>query len=239
MKTILRFLAIPALASALAASAGDITGTVTLSGTPPPEKVIDQVKDNADCNKLHADAPMKTRFYVVWPKGGLAGVVLTLKGAAGGPAGEAAAPAVLDQAGCEYTPYIIAIQTNQKLSVKNSDPVMHNVHPTPKAPGNKEDNKAQFPNGADVSFKFPTAESFLRFKCDVHPWMFAYVTVVDSPYFAVSDKDGAFKIANVPPGKYTIEAIHRKASEGKPVTKEIEVKADGATIDFTLEVPKS
>ena len=65
--------------------------------------------------------------------------------------------------------------------------------------------------------------------------MFAYVTVVDSPYFAVTGKDGTFKIANVPPGTYTLEAAHRKAGK---VTKQVEVKDANVTVDFTLEVPK-
>jgi hypothetical protein len=68
--------------------------------------------------------------------------------------------------------------------------------------------------------------------------MFSYVTVVDNPYFAVTDKDGKYKIANVPPGKYTVAAIHRKANPKKPVAKEIEVKANGAVLDFSIEVPK-
>ena len=48
--------------------------------------------------------------------------------------------------------------------------------------------------------------TLLSFKCDVHPWMFAYVCVSEHPCFAVSGKDGTFKIKDVPPGKYTLEA---------------------------------
>jgi len=228
---------VPVLAAGLqVASAGDITGTITLNGTPPPEQPNAQIAENADCGKMHTE-PVTTHFYVVGANKGLADVVVTLKGGTAKSTGESAPPLVLDQKGCEYIPYIAAVQTNQKIVAKNSDPVMHNVHPTPTADGNKEQNKAQMPGGADVSFSFPTAEKFLRFKCDVHGWMYAYVTVVDSPYFAVSGKDGSFKIANVPPGKYTLEAQHRKASGGKPVTKEIEVKDSGAVVDVTLDAP--
>ena len=142
----------------------------------------------------------------------------------------------MDQRGCEYLPYVMAIQTNQKLLVKNSDPVMHNIHPTPAAPGNKEENRAQVAGSPDLTFTFPTAENFLRLKCDVHPWMFAYVSVVDHPYFAVSDKSGKYTIKNVPNGKYTIEAYHRKAAPASaPATKEVEVKGGDVTADFTLE----
>jgi hypothetical protein len=147
---------------------------------------------------------------------------------------------VLDQKGCEYIPYISAVQTGQKVLIKSSDPFLHNVHIDPATEGNasKAKNQAQMAGGPDISVSFPAPEDFLRIKCDVHPWMLSYVTVVDNPYYAVTDKDGKFKIANVPPGKYTVEAIHRKANPKAPVAKEIEVKADGAKLDFTIEVPK-
>jgi hypothetical protein len=129
----------------------------------------------------------------------------------------------------------MAVQTGQKIMVKNSDPVMHNVHTTPTVDGNKEMNKAQMMGSPDITFAFTAPEEFLRFKCDVHPWMFAYVTVVDNPYFAVTDKDGKFTIKNVPDGKYTVEIKHRKAGT---TTKEVEVKGGSVTADLTLSVPK-
>ena len=216
------------------ANAADITGKITLKGTPPPEREITDMAGNADCSKLHT-APVKTQHYVVVANGELANVVVSLKGLSGKSTGESATPAVLDQKGCEYVPQIFAIQTNQKLIVKNSDPVLHNIHTTPlSTSGNKEENKPQTAQGPDLSFVFSKPEPFLRFKCDVHQWMYAWVTVFDHPYFAVSGKDGTFKIANVPPGKYTLEAAHRKAAPNGE-TKEIEVKDQGVTVDFTLE----
>ena len=217
------------------ASAGEIVGTVTLNGTPPAEKLITPLKEDPTCGKLHTDTP-STRFYVVGPNKELADVVVMLKGISGKSTGASAPPAVIDQKGCEYTPQILAVQTGQKVVVKNSDPVLHNVHTTPTVSGNKEENHAQMPNGADLTFTFTAPENFLRFKCDVHQWMFSWVTVVDHPWFAVTGKDGSFKISNVPPGKYTVSALHRKAAPAG-VDKEIEVK-DGAPakVDFALEV---
>jgi plastocyanin len=233
MKNIAHLTFIATLTAGLsAATAGDITGTITLKGTPPPEKDITPLKEDATCGKLHATMPV-TRWYVVGGKGELADVVIYLKGVTGKSTGASAPPVMIDQKGCEYIPSIVAAQTGQKITIKNSDPVLHNVHTTPTATGNKEENKAQMPGGADLNFSFPTAENFLRFKCDVHPWMFAWVTVVDSPYYGVSGKDGSFKIANVPPGKYTLEAVHRKLGT---VTKDVEVTGDGAKADLTLEV---
>ena len=213
------------------AAAGEITGTVSLKGTPPKEKDITPLKDDPNCGKLHTDMPT-THFYVVNASGKLADVVLFLKDAKGS-GGATPAPVALDQKGCEYTPQILAVQTGQKIVVKNSDPVMHNVHDLPTVAGNKEDNQAQMPGAPELSFSFTKPEMFLKFKCDVHPWMFAWVSVFDHPYFAVSDKDGSFKISDVPAGKYTLEAVHRKAGS---TTQEIEVK-DGAPakVDLTLE----
>jgi plastocyanin len=223
-----------ALAAALqVASAADITGTVTLKGTPPKEKEITPVMEDANCSKLHSSAPT-THFYVVGAKGELADVIVSLQGVSGKSTGASAPPMMLDQKGCEYVPSIFAVQTDQKIMIKNSDPVLHNVHTVPAdGSGNKDKNEAQLPNGPDLTFSFPKPEPFLKFKCDVHQWMFAWISVFDHPYFAVSGKDGTFKIANVPPGKYKIQAAHRKAGV---VTQEIEVKeGEPAKADFTLE----
>src|SRR5258708_38499187 len=84
------------------ASAGDIPGTITLKGTPPKEKDITPLKDDATCGKFHTDMPT-THFYVVGPKGELADVVVSIQGPGiGGKSGAAVPPAVLDQRGCEY-----------------------------------------------------------------------------------------------------------------------------------------
>lgn len=227
------------LAVVTQATAGDITGTVTLNGTPPAEKPITPLKEDAICGKFYTEMPM-TRFYVVGPGKELADTIVLLKGVTGKAAAE---PVVLDQKNCLYTPQILAIQTGQKLVVKNSDPMpvaMHNVHMNPTAPANQAANAAnmnvaQMAGAPDLTVTFPAAENFLKFQCDVHTWMFAWVTVVDSPYFALTGKDGKFTIKNVPPGKYTISALHRKAAPAG-VDKPIEVAADGAKADFVLEV---
>lgn len=228
-----RVLCALALSSAtFAAQAADVTGTITLKGTPPAEKPITPLKADPTCGKLHADTPT-TRFYVVGQGGSLADVVVSLEGVSAKSTGASQKPVVLDQKGCEYIPAILALQTGQTLTVKNSDPVLHNVHATPDPKlGNKEKNLAQLPKGPDLTFSFDKPEPFLRFKCDVHPWMFAWISVFDHPYFSVSGKDGTFKIANVPPGKYKLVANHRKAGQ---TTQEIEVK-DGEDAKVALSL---
>lgn len=206
------------------AAAGDVTGKISLKGTPPPEKDIAM---DPTCGKLHDGKKVTTRFYVS-EGGGLGDCVVYLEGAKGGTATK---EVVIDQKGCEYTPYISSVQVNQTIRVLNSDPVLHNVHTTPAVDGNPEQNKAQLPKGAPLDFKFPKAEKFLRFKCDVHPWMFSYVSVFEHGFHAVSAKDGSFKITGVPDGKYKLVVEHRK---GGKVEKDIEVKG-GAKADLTIE----
>jgi plastocyanin len=230
---LLTIIAIALGASFQSLRAADISGTIMLKGTPPAEKPIDK---SADKNCGTSTPPATTHHYVVGPKGELANAVISLKGMEGKSTGASAAPEVMDQKHCEYNPVILAVQTGQKIAVKNSDPTLHNVHAVPTVAGNSEKNQAQAPNAPDLMFSFPKAENFLKFQCDVHNWMLSWVSVFDHPYFAVSDKDGKYTIKNVPDGKYTLVVMHRKAAPASaPVTKEIEVKGGNVTEDFTLE----
>jgi hypothetical protein len=216
------------------AFAGDITGKVTLKGVPKPE--VDIPLD-ANCGKLHPSG-LKTRLYVVGANGELADVFVYIKDGLSGKTFPAPAePALLDQKGCEYVPYVSGLQAKQKLIVQNSDPLLHNVHILPAVAGNKESNQAQMQGSKPLQYAFDNPEIFLMFKCEVHPWMYSYVSVVDHPFYAVTGKDGTFTIKNVPPGKYTVEAVHRKTHpNGKGISQEVNVGGDGAKVDFVVEL---
>jgi len=214
-------------------SAADITGKVTLKGTPPPEKEL-PVADGF-CGPDSKGKTFKGRVFRTGADAGLADVVIYLKEAPAGGAAAAAQPKVLDQHGCQYEPYILAVQVNEPIVVKNTDPVLHNVHTRPTNPANKEQNLAQMAKGPDLSFKFAGAEQFLRVECNVHPYMVSYISVFDHPYFAVTDKDGNFTIKNVPKGNYTVVAAHRRAGAKE---EKVAVADGNAKADFALEVPK-
>src|SRR3954452_14602475 len=142
MKKVCLFTTLALLCVSLSLRAGDISGTVTLKGTPPKEADIKAAKEDANCGKLQGDTVPTTHHYIVGKNGELANCVVALKGAPAGSKGDAAAPLVLDQHKCAYTPQILACQTGQKITIKNSDPVMHNVRTVPMA-GNKDMNNAQ------------------------------------------------------------------------------------------------
>lgn len=211
--------------------AADIYGTITCHGTPPPEVPIAPLKNDPICGPHYKEMPT-THFYKVDAQGGFGDVVVSLAGIHGKSTGPKAAPLVIDQKDCEYVPYVSACQTGQKILVKNSDPTPHSVHTTPEKRGNQSTIAMQMANGPDVELSFDVPENFLRFKCDVHVWMFAYVSVFDHPWFSVSGKDGHYRIHDVPAGQYSVVAMHRKAGTLK---KTVKVKDQDVKLDFVFE----
>jgi len=231
---------VAAMGSWQAALAGDISGKVTLKGTPIPEKAIEF---NDTCGPL-AHAVKTTRWYVVGADNGLADVFVYIS--KGLPAGQKypvpSTPVDIDQTGCMYYPYVVGAMVGQPVRFKNDDPFMHNVHGMPKVDGNTEFNVAEPSQGDINDTKFTSSitkpEVLVKVKCDVHPWMFCYVGVQDNPYFAVTDKDGKFTIHDVPAGTYTLTAYHLKTHGASPgVTQDVTVGSAAVTADFTVEAP--
>lgn len=217
-------------ASAITVSAGDVTGKVSFKGTQPPERPLPLDPNcGAFFTKANPGKKPTTRFYAVGKNGGLGDVLVQIKGLKGGPA--ASGKLEINQKGCEYIPYVSACRVGQTISIKNSDGVLHNVHPIPAVSGNKEYNKAQMPMGPPLSFVYNKPEEFLKFKCDVHPWMYAYVSVLDHGYFSVTDAKGKFSIKGVPDGTYELTAKHRKIGS---VSQQVTVKDGEISADFTL-----
>jgi uncharacterized protein (DUF2141 family) len=121
----------------------------------------------------------------------------------------------------------------QQLDILNSDGTLHNIHALPKV--NKEFNKAMPRSKKQMSVKFDKVEAPFKVKCDVHPWMGAFLGVFAHPYFAVTDDSGSFTIAGLPPGKYVVEAWHEKLGTQ---TADLTVDDSGATQNFTFTKPK-
>ena len=218
------------------APAADVTGKVTLKGTPPPEKAI---AFTDECGPLHP-TNLTTRHYVVGKDNGLKNVfVYVSKGCEGKTYPVPSEAVELDQTKCNYQPYILGIMAGQKIRIKNSDPILHNIDAKPVVPGNEEFNIAQSSQGQVNEKTFAKPEVLVRIKCDVHPWMFAFIGVRDNPYFAITDADGNFKIPNLPPGDYTLTAYHQKSQGAGPgISQAIKVEGDKAvTANFTVEVP--
>ena len=137
---------------------------------------------------------------------------------------------VIDQKSLVFQPHVTAVQVGTTVDFLNSDSVAHNVFWT-SIGGNKKlsHNMGTWPKGDRKSFKFDTPGA-VPILCNVHPEMSAYLVVVPTPYFAVSDQTGVYKIENVPDGSYTVIAWHEGAkNQSKPVSVSGDTKAD-----FTL-----
>ncbi len=210
-----------------------VAGSVKFDGKQPRARPIDMAGADAKCVELHGGKRLKPETVVVNDNGTLRNVFVWVKsGAEGWSFPPADADAQLDQKGCWYHPHVQGMRKGQSLSIKTSDPTAHNVHGYAKV--NRPFNRSQ-PAGADnvtITMKRDEASPPMKVKCDIHPWMNAYVAVVPHPYFAVTGADGAFELPNLPPGTYTIEAWHEKY-DAMEQTITLGDK-DAQTIDFTF-----
>jgi hypothetical protein len=219
-----------ATGGAAPAAAGDasISWKITYDGTvPPPEKV--KLSADPKCAEMHKEGLEKQPIKV--KDGGLANVFVYVKS---GPIGSYPAPtqpAEIDQEGCDYKPHIVAMQTGQPLKIRNSDDTLHNIHPRPTV--NAEFNIGQPRKGMESTKTFDKKEVMFPVGCDVHPWMRAYISVLDHPFYTVTKEDGSFEIKGLPAGEYEIEAYHEKL---KTMSKKISVKGgESAKVDFAFK----
>jgi plastocyanin len=211
-----------ALAAPAAAAPAVIQGRVRYLGKPPA-RTLDRA---ADPSCTPAKVPAED---VVVSDGGLRDVHVRLVLGKPGKAKAPKAKVVVRQVGCAYRPRVVGAIAGQTLVVENGDPTMHNVHAY--AAEETAFNRSQ-PKGATPIEHALAAPGLVTLKCDVHPWMRAFVAITDHPWFAVTGADGGYAIAGVPPGTYTLEAYHPTlGTKAKPV-----VVAPGkpAAVDFVF-----
>ncbi len=123
------------------------------------------------------------------------------------PVGPVPASAVeVDQRACIYLPRVVAVRAMQEVIFINSDPIFHNVKAITRE--NTTFNLAMPLEGQRLSRRFHRPEIFLETKCSVHPWMGAYIAVMEHPFFSVTNRNGRFEIPKLPAGKYTLEFWH-------------------------------
>ena len=172
------------LATAFLAAAG---GVVAAPAPPAPSGAPSAVRGTVSVKGVKSNAD----------------VVVTLE-APGLKLAPPAEPLRIDQKGFRFIPHVLVIETGSTIRFLNNDPEPHNVY----SPEGRY-NLGTWPTGdtKDYTFKKPGIYSQL---CNIHPDMLAYVVVVDTPHFAVTDATGAFLIRNVPPGKYRLIAWHEK-----------------------------
>ncbi|MGH9758663.1 MAG: carboxypeptidase regulatory-like domain-containing protein [Candidatus Acidiferrales bacterium] len=199
--------AAPRASAADSTGSATITGRVVLEGPAPAPRMIDMSGEPA-CRAAHP-APVDFPDVVTGEQGALANVVVYIKSGLGNESfGAPRTPVTLDQKGCLYEPHVVALMTNQVLSIRNDDPTIHNVHLL--AHLNRPWNKSEPSGVPPLQETFDRPELAMPLVCNVHPWMHGFIFVFANPYFQVTTRSGEFTLRNLPPGAYTIEAWQEK-----------------------------
>ena len=219
--------AAPAESPVDAATAGNVAGMVTFTGTAPMMAEINMGSE-ASCASKHSTPPTEEGF-VGGADGGLANVFVYVKeGLESLSFPTPTSAVVLNQDGCMYSPHVLGAQAGQDITLRNSDGILHNINASPTE--NRPFNVSQ-PVNMDTNRTFPVAEVMIPVRCDVHGWMTAYVGIVDHPYFAVSGSDGSVSLDGLPPGDYVIEAWHEQLGT---MTSNVTVTT-GGTAEISFE----
>lgn len=204
--------------AALADGWGGVSGQVVINGAVPEPVLLHKkgapVKDAEVCavadtysEDVVADKDSK----------GLANVFIYLSKAPKAIHPDLKAPTeksvLMDQKACAFLPHAMIVRAGQSVEVISSDAVAHNTHTFPiKNQGQNLVVAPNTPKGSGVMIDCKVGERLpIQVKCDYHPWMLGYWLIVDHPYAAVTDKEGKFKIENLPVGEHECVIWHETA----------------------------
>jgi plastocyanin len=202
---------------------GTISGTVKFKGNAPAPKKLDVGKDKEVCDK----SPKMDQSLIV-NNGNLANAVVTITDIQKGKK-IATQKVTLDQKGCEYHPHVLAFPAGTTVEILNPDGILHNVHSYSKANSPFNQAMPKFKKTLDVKIDKPEV---IEVKCDVHGWMHGWLVAAPTPYVAVTDKSGSFKLTDVPAGSYTVEVWHEKLGK---TTQKVNVKGkEEAKVNFEM-----
>lgn len=183
---------------------GTIAGTVKWSGPVPKTVPIVINKDPEICDPQSQKKRDLERL-IVGANGGVANTVVFLKNITKGKAMDLPeGRQFLNQKSCRYVPHVLLVAGNGTLQLKSSDPILHTVHMS-----GASDYNLPFPFPNQTVSRTMNREGLVDLRCNAgHVWMNAEMMVVSHPYYAITDEDGNFRLTNVPPGDYEIEAWH-------------------------------
>ncbi len=195
-----------------------------MHGVLPPERSIELWQHSGIAAK-HPDG-LKTRFYEAGPDGGLRNVLVYIRGDFDEKAYKPPErSAILEHLDGLFQPYVLGIQVGQPLELRDTG--LCGFHGMAK----KNQEFDVTPMGGVVTRTFTAPELPITFRCDIHPWNYAYVGVFSHPFFAVTDKNGRFAIAGVPRGRYTLEIFHPKSGKS---ARTISVSKARVVEDFSV-----
>lgn len=192
---------------------GSIVLHVVLEGEAPARQALEVNKDAEVCGKTEK----LSETLLVGANKGIQNAVAYLSGVPGAqPMPVPEHHPVIDQTGCRYEPHVLLVPAGATVAIKNSDGILHNIHTYSEK--NPAFNMAQpkFQKVIEKTFERP---EIIRVACDVHAWMSAWIVVQEHPYYTITDATGTGRLANVPPGQYTLKLWHETLGEqDTPIT---------------------
>lgn len=211
------------------ATAASVEVVVNYRGEVPPPRQIN-MSSEPECAAQH-ESPAYEDLLVV-KDGKLENAVVWIKDGLG-ERGFATpeSPVQIDQKGCMYKPHVAGVMVGQPLEFINSDHLAHNVHGHPDRV--RAWNFMMPRPNTTRQLTFDKSEVAIPVRCDIHPWMLAYVAVFEHPYFGVTGEDGTVTLKNVPPGQYTLGIWHEKLGT-REIVATLEAK-QSAKVDVTYE----
>jgi len=232
--------AVDAYEAATVHDGGTLTGVVRFVGTPPTLSPIAANKNRDVCGAQKVSDALG-----LGPDRGVRDTVVMIEGVARGKKGTS--DVIVDNRNCVFVGHVTAVVPGDRVRVRNSDPVLHNTHGflgQPTVFNLALPTKDQM---IDITKRLQKP-GVVRVLCDAHPHMFAWMIVHDSPYVAVTDASGGFRIGDVPPGTYKVTMWHSgyrpkgADKDGRPVydeprttTKELTIAPKAtATVEFEL-----
>jgi plastocyanin len=219
-----------------ALAAATVTGTVTFDGKAPTLRPIAMDAEPVCAKKHTGPAPNEA---LVLGTGNTMGNIMVYV-SKGLPAGKTypapQTPVTINQDGCVYKPHVMGIMVGQQTKILNSDGILHNIHTLPKV--NPSFNRGQPATVKEMTTNFGKAEDVFQVKCDVHPWMSAYIGVFTHPFFSVTGSDGKFTISGLDPGTYEITAWHERLGVQKATVTVAANETKTQPFKFTLPAAK-
>ena len=183
-----------------------IVAKVVLTGTPPPPTKL-QMNADPFCAKAHQGQTVLSQTVEVGADGALKDAFVFVKDGAPGPYPAPSTPATINQKQCIYIPHLLGVMPGQPVEIINSEATLHNIHPMPVT--NPAFNIGMPIQGMTQLRKFAKSEAPFPVKCDVHPWMSAYIGVFSNPFFGVSTDQGE-ELQNLPAGTFQVQAWQEK-----------------------------
>jgi hypothetical protein len=205
------------------ASVGAITGTVELDGDPPADSIVTPGADRETCGSAFPDSSIIRRGNA------LANVVVWLTDVKEGKLLPSERRIEIVNQDCRLVPRVQAVVAGTTVNVRNEDRLAHTTRFLRGGAGG--DTIAMIPltdDGQVVPNEHIAAKGgMIAAGCAQHPWTHGYIAVFESPYFAVTDQSGTFRLDSIPPGTYHLRVWHERGATD--VDREVQVTASGVT----------